>query len=233
VDGEGEVIVFLLNLFYKNDMKGKETERKSAIRAILFDFGGVLAEDGFKEGIYALAQQQELNPAVVHKAAFKAVYDSGYVVGRGTEADFFRLLRQKTGLNGEDNALREAMLSRFVLRPRMLAIVRTLRQHGYITAILSDQTDWLDQIDSKVHFFQEFDKVYSSFHLGKGKRDPSLFGDVIDDLHLLPQQALFVDNDPVNVTLARSRGLKTLVFTDEAQFKIDLGNIVSHQILQG
>ena len=207
--------------------------KRNSIRVILFDFGGVLATEGFREGLYAIAQEHGLDPPAFHQAAFEAVYASGYVLGQGTEEDFWHHLKQRTGLHGDENSMRRAILSRFVLRPRMLALVRALRKNGYITAILSDQSDWLDRLDSQFHFFQLFDRVYNSFHLGKGKRDPSTFDDVVLNLGLAPHEALLVDDDPRNVERARSRGLQALLFQSEDQGVEDLQAMLDHQILEG
>jgi putative hydrolase of the HAD superfamily len=212
-------------LHYNNAMQA------DSISAVLFDFGGVLVEEGFREGLYDLARQQGLNPQAVHLAAYDAIYESGYVLGRGTEEDFWRLLCQKTGLSGHIKPLREAIATQFALRPRMLALVRALRLQGYITGILSDQTDWLDRMDAELHFFQDFDKVYNSYYLGKGKRDPSVFDDVVNDLGLAPDQAVFVDDDPGNCERARSRGLKAVLFLNEDQCINDLEAVVGHSIL--
>lgn len=214
-------------------MTDNNADRATTIRAVLFDFGGVLAEEGFRTGLYALARRQGLDPQAVYRAAPGAIYDSGYVMGRGTEDDFWRLLQQRTGLRGEMEAMRQTIAARFVLRPRMLAIARALRHQGYITGILSDQTDWLDRLDAELHFFQYFDRVYNSYHLSKGKRDPSVFDDVARDLRLVPEQVVFVDDNPGNVERARSRGLKTVLFQDEDQFVDDLKTLLDHPILTG
>jgi putative hydrolase of the HAD superfamily len=218
--------VLLSVLLYNNAMQA------NSIRAVLFDFGGVLVEEGFREGLYDLARQQGLNPQTVHLAAYDAIYESGYVLGRGTEDEFWRLLCQKAGLCGDIEPLRQALASRFALRPLMLAVVRSLRQQGYITAILSDQTDWLDRMDAKLHFFQDFDKVYNSYHLGKGKRDPSVFDDVVNDLGLAPDHAVFVDDDPGNCERAQTRGLTAVLFLNEDQCIHDLEAAVGHPILE-
>jgi putative hydrolase of the HAD superfamily len=60
----------------------------------------------------------------------------------------------------------------------MIDLVRQLHEQGYVTGVLSDQTDWLDTLDEKYHFSKEFDQIFNSFYLGKGKQDPSLFSDV-------------------------------------------------------
>ncbi len=207
--------------------------RATAIRAALFDFGGVLAEEGFRTGLETLARRQGLDPQAVYRAAPGAIYDSGYVVGRGTEDDFWRLLRQRTGLQGEAEVMRQAIATRFVLRPRMLAIARALRRQGYITGILSDQTDWLDRLDAELRFFQYFDRIYNSYHLGKGKHDPSVFDDVISDLGLTPEQVVFADDDPGNIERARSRGLRALLFRGEDRFVDDLTDLLGHPIREG
>ena len=213
-------------LHYNNAMK------QDSICAVLFDFGGVLVEEGFREGLYDLARQQGLNPQAVHRAAYDAIYESGYVLGRGTEDEFWRLLCQKTGLSGEIEPLRQALAARFALRPLMLAVVRALRRLGYITAILSDQTDWLDRMDAELHFFQDFDKVYNSYHLGKGKRDPSIFDDVVSDLGCTPRQVVFVDDDAGNVERARTQGLTAVLFLHEDQCINDLEDAVGRPILE-
>ena len=205
---------------------------KNSICAVLFDFGGVLATEGFREGLADLARQQGLDPQAVHQAASDAIYESGYILGQGTAADFWRILREKTGLAGEAPLLFDAIAARFHVRPRMFALVRALREQGYITAILSDQSDWLDRLDAQLKFFQSFDRVYNSYHLGKGKRDPSLFDDVARDLGLVPHDIAFVDDDPGNVARARSRGIKAVLFQSEDQCVNDLESMVGHPILE-
>ncbi len=112
------------------------SESSPTIRAVLFDFGGVLAEEGFRDGLFAIAKAQGLDPDEVHRIGLDAVYDSGYVLGRGSEADFWALMRQRAGIRGDDEELSREILSRFILRPLMLDAVRKLRERGIITAIL-------------------------------------------------------------------------------------------------
>jgi len=206
--------------------------KKGLIRAVLFDFGGVLVEEGFREGLYDLARQQGRDPQGVYQAAYDAIYESGYIIGQGTAEDFWRILRAKTGITGDLNALVLAIASRFAPRPRMLELVRSLRRKGYITAILSDQTEWLDYLDAQMHFSQDFDKVYNSYHLGKGKRDPSIFNDVVADLGFAPQEVVFVDDDPGNVERAQSQGIKTVLFLNEDQCIDELEPMVERPLLE-
>jgi putative hydrolase of the HAD superfamily len=198
----------------------------SKIRVVLFDFGGVLAEEGFRNGLLQLALEQGL-PEDLPEQGMRAVYDSGFVLGRGTAEDFWKLLKARTGLSGDDDALSRRLLDGFVLRPWMLELVWRLRHAGFITGILSDQTDWLDALDARDHFFAAFDHIYNSYYLGRGKRDSATFRQVADDLGLEPAELLFVDDDAGNVERARAAGLYAIQYLDRAGFNAALERLLS------
>lgn len=194
----------------------------SFITTILFDYGGVLAEEGFTLGLSVLARENGLDSAPFFHTATEAIYACGYVTGKSTEQAYWQLLRNQTGIRGEDQALTEAILSRFTLRPKMFAAVRALRKHGLNPIILSDQTDWLDRLNERQPFFQEFSRVFNSYHLGKTKREPSLFTDILAALKIEPRQALFVDDNQGHIDRAAALGLETHLFQNEALFFADL-----------
>lgn len=188
-----------------------------SVRAVLFDFGGVLAEEGFSNGLESLAKEQRLQVRNMTAAGMQAAYDSGFVLGRATESVFWSLLRARTGLRGDDIELTGRILEGFIPRPWMLELVGQLRAQGYVTGILSDQTFWLDRLDAQYHFYRLFDRVYNSYYLGKGKRDPSLFSDVAADLGLSPSAILFIDDNAGNVDRATAAGIRALRYASREQ----------------
>lgn len=194
------------------------TKQQAELRAILFDYGGVLAEEGFHNGLVALAREQGLDITTIVKEATKAVYDSGFVLAQGTAADFWSLMRERTGLMGEDEVLTERILSGFILRAWMMESVRQLREQGYITGILSDQTYWLDTLNEKDPFYDAFDVVFNSYYRGKGKQDPSLYNDIATELGLPLVEILFIDDDEGNVNRARSVGMHAIQYVDKESF---------------
>jgi putative hydrolase of the HAD superfamily len=199
----------------------------SPVTAILFDFGGVLAEEGFRNGLVALASEQELDATHMPEEGMRAVYDSGFVVGRGTAADFWALLRNRTGLRGEDEELTQRILDGFVVRSWMMDLIGELNARGYITGILSDQTQWLDILDEQYHFYKKFDHIFNSYYLGKGKQDPTLFADVAAFLGSPPAEILFIDDDARNVDRARASGYQGLHYISQNQFLAELEIVLS------
>lgn len=196
--------------------------RAVAITTILFDYGGVLAEEGFALGLAAIARENGLEPEAFFQTAAETIYACGYVTGKSTEQAYWRLVRERTGIKGKDRVLTETILSRFTLRPGMLGAVRSLRDQGLNPVIVSDQTDWLDRLNRRQPFFQEFSRVFNSYYLGKSKREQSLFTDILAELKIEPRNALFVDDNKGHIGRAASLGLETHLFLSEELFFADL-----------
>jgi putative hydrolase of the HAD superfamily len=196
---------------------------KQSIKAVLLDYGGVIAEEGFRNELAAMAREQGLDPRAVVGVARRVVYESGFVLGWGSEATFWAAMREDSGLQGSDAALTQRVLDAFVLRPWIIQYVRHWRAQGMITGILSDQMNWLDWLDERDHFFHEFDHVFNSYHIGKGKRDPTLFFDITDQLALPPDTILFVDDLVSNVERAQAAGWHAIHYVDRNSFEELIG----------
>jgi putative hydrolase of the HAD superfamily len=189
-----------------------------SIKAVLFDFGGVLSEEGFREGLMAIGRTARFSPEAFFETAAAAVYDSGYVLGKADESAYWAVVRERTGINGSDKEFRSEILERFQLRPWMLEIVRGLRDRGYIVGILSDQSQWLDELDERHDFFKEFHEIFNSYHLGKGKKDPSLFPEIAAKLGVKGLEILFIDDNEGNVERARTHGWNTILYRNREDF---------------
>ena len=199
------------------------------IKAVLFDFGGVLAEEGFREGLMAIAKKKNLDEQSFFKTAEDIIYKTGYVTGKAKEKIFWENLSRETGVKDDYRRLRLEILRRFVLRPGMLSIAGKIRDAGMVVAILSDQTNWLDEINSKKPFYNRFDYVFNSYVLGKSKKDSSVFRDVAKIIGIKPHLILFVDDNSHHIKRASEAGLRTIHFTGIEDFKnqLEAGGIKS------
>ncbi len=196
------------------------------ITSIIFDFGGVIAEEGFKEGLRAIGAGNGLDPERFFAVARDLIYETGYVTGHAPERAYWDAVRRTTGVQSADADLRGEIISRFILRPDMLDEADRLWTHGLEVGILSDQTDWLDEIENATRFSRHFDRVLNSYHLGKSKRDPSLFHDVAAKLHRKPEEIQFIDDNENNVKTAAAQGWNAIHFTNIDSFKRELARVL-------
>jgi len=190
-----------------------------SIELVLFDFGGVLAEEGFRNGLLAIAEKNGCSPQEFLKEATDLILSTGYLTGQAPEKKFWEVVREKTGIQGPDQVLRNEILSRFAIRDWMLDLVRQLRAQKIQTAILSDQTNWLDELEARHAFFKYFDRVFNSYHLHKSKHDPSVFDDVLQLMRVQPGKTLFIDDTEGHIQRAGRQGLHTLLYQTESKLR--------------
>jgi len=188
------------------------------IEAVLFDFGGVLSAEGFKNGLRAIARSNGIDEDTFVRTANDVIHACGYVIGKVPESTYWENLRETTGIRGDDQHLRNEILSRFRMREWMIDTVKRLKASGVRVGILSDQTNWLDELDARDNFFREFDYIFNSYHMGKSKKDPSHFEDVLRILRIENDKALFIDDDPGNCERAEHVGLNVIHYMDREQF---------------
>lgn len=185
---------------------------------VIFDFGGVLAERGFENGLRAIAGRHGFDQTDFYNLALELIHTTGYLTGNADEHMYWQAIRDKTRIREEDTVLRNDILSRFILRPWMFDIVTKLKASGIGVAILSDQTNWLDELNERYDFFKRFDSVFNSYHLGKSKGDPSHFSDNISRLGRAPERLLFVDDTAAHCETAQKMGMNTIQFVDRDSF---------------
>ncbi len=203
-------------------MRSLLNEEETMLKAILFDFGGVLAEEGFREGLKAIGRKNGLDPDRFFDRADSLIYESGYLTGRISEPAYWNALREQTGIAGSNEELREEILERFTLRNAMITAVDRVRAEGYIVALLSDQTNWLDELDREMLLYAHFDRVFNSFKIHKSKREASVFGYVCNALGIGTEEALFIDDNIDHIRRAADAGLQTIHFTTAADFERQL-----------
>jgi HAD superfamily hydrolase (TIGR01509 family) len=195
-----------------------EISKPCSVDLVLFDFGGVIAEEGFLNGLLSIAEMNGLEPEAFAETGFDLIHATGYLVGRVEEPVYWQAIRKVTGIKNDDESLRKEILKRFVLRSWMMDVVKTLKDSGIHLGMLSDQTNWLDELDSKYGLFHWFDFVFNSYHQGKSKRDPATFDDVLEAMGIEAKRVLFVDDRPGNVERAREKGIQTILYRDRDSF---------------
>ena len=192
------------------------------VNTVLFDFGGVLADEGFRNGLAAIGRMSGLAEEEVIRRGHELVLRTGYVTGRAGEGHWWDTLRGEAHVRGTVEALRLEILRRFTLRPWMLGLVEQLKNRGFTVGILSDQTNWLDELDARYGFYGSFYYIFNSFHMGKSKNDPSHFDDVLRLLNRQGQEVLFIDDSDGHVGRAVERGWKAILYVEQDGFLHEL-----------
>ena len=181
------------------------------IKSVLFDLGGVYYSEGFHDGLFAIAARLGFDQDHFFDAAVGAVFSTGYVTGRVPEKTFWDTLAKNTGTKEDLYPQRKLILDSFKPMDGMAGLVREVRSVVPV-ALLTDQTNWLYDLDQRDDLLFEFDQIVSSYEEGFSKRDPEIFRIACQRLDIFPEEGLFFDDNTDNVDRAREFGLQAVVF---------------------
>jgi putative hydrolase of the HAD superfamily len=107
--------------------------------------------------------------------------------------------------------------------PAMVAWQNRLKQHGLLTAILSNMGDSvLASIEREFAWIREFDVLVWSFQLHMAKPDPAIYLHTLQKLGTSPDETLFIDDRRVNVDAAIALGMKAIEFSTIDRLRTDL-----------
>lgn len=204
----------------------------SPIRAVAFDYGGVLASFIDDDALCHMAAVAGAPLEVFRRALWghRPEFDSG-----GIDADsYWRAVLDSCrtdagGRSGDDIAgtIELLMCLDSLGWSRMnLAVMRwagSLRRLGYRTLIISNMSvPAYEALIRDQHWVGLFDYVLVSGAIGVNKPDPAIFERAVNDMHLNPVSVLFVDDGEPNVAAARRFGMPALHFTNARSFADEL-----------
>lgn len=200
----------------------------STIRAVLFDFDGVLTNDktGSLTTTRYLSQRTGIDLSTV-QAAFRR-FNNDLTLGRTTHATVWEDICTDLGQAVGRHLLEEAFEST-PMNERMLAIARELRSRYAVGIVTDNKKDRIDALRRLHDLPRLFDPIVVSSEVGLGKDDPGIFLVALKLLRAMPEECIFIDNNPDNLMAPKAIGIKTIYFDDAKQdFKALLTELRAH-----
>jgi len=189
------------------------------IKAVVFDLYGVLALNGWQ--------------------AFKArhfsdrveVWDQIFEIGRKVDAglaDYDELIKFTAQQAGESEETVRYQLEHTSANVELLDYIKTDLKPWYFIGILSNahRAEVVGEIFTPE---QEdmFTEIILSHHTGLVKPDTRMYEAIANKLGVLPEEAVFVDDQERHVDGAKNAGMHGLVFTDVPTLRSDLGRLLA------
>lgn len=196
-----------------------------SLELILFDYGGVIAPEGFQLGILKLAQKFNMDFEELYKiAGVKAAFKSGYSAGKCDEQEYWKILADELGMKDNLFSLRYVFMDNFQPRQEMIELIEILKT-DYKLGVFSDQTNWIYEFDQKYDFFKYFDYKFISYKNGYTKYDDEFYQLPINETGVDPKKILLVDDKQRVLDRAEQFGYRTYLFTSISDCKQFFKNI--------
>jgi putative hydrolase of the HAD superfamily len=192
-----------------------------AIRAVMFDFGGVISTSPF-EAFARLETERRLPSGFIRTVNATNLDVDSFGAEWATEA----------------RALGHELDGRLVLerlggdiRPQMVAAIGACRS-TYKTACLTNNFATAESAvsDEVAAVFALFDAVLESRVLGVRKPDPRFYELACAAVGVAPEESVFLDDLGVNLKPARAVGMRTIKVTDPDQALAELEAVLGHPL---
>lgn len=195
-----------------------------SVKAIIFDFGGVLVRTRSQHLRRAWEERMGLPPGGASEAVFGGDRGRAAQLGQISDAEHWRWIGETLGLGSEALAqFRHDFFAEDILDAALLAYVDRLAAAGLHVGLLSNAADNARSVFAKKYgILDHFQSVTISAEEGVMKPDPRIFHIALARAGARPEEAVFVDDFAENVAGAQAVGLIGVHFTDPAVARLEL-----------
>ena len=187
---------------------------ESQVRAVFFDFDGVLTKD--KTGSITTLRYLS-NATGIAFARLQAAFgehNEALNLGRTTHRAIWAAVCDKLERQ-IDIALLLAAFESTPFNADMLQLAANLRNHYHVGIITDNKRDRIDQLKIHAGLSSMFDPIVVSAEIGYDKRSANIFERALNLLALTPEESVFIDNASSNLVMADALGMHTIYFDDE------------------
>lgn len=174
------------------------------IKAIIFDFAGVIVSDEFIRWVETLDKNFEKNKPfyddIIHKGD----------LGKITIAEFKETIAQKLGINPD--AMWPTLMDKFELNHETVKLIQQLRKNYRLGLLSNFVPGWIDDLLEKYQLVQYFEKIVVSSKYGVIKPQKEAYEKILELLDLSVQEVIYIDDRIINVKAAEKLGIQSLHF---------------------
>jgi epoxide hydrolase-like predicted phosphatase len=185
-----------------------------AIRAVFFDFGGVIMRTEYQAPRQKLAERFNMDYDEMDRAVFGSDSARRASVGEITEeAHWAAVLKRFKQPASEMQAFRDHFFGGDMVDRKLVEYIRSLRGEFH-TGLISNAWSGLRGFITKEKLIDLFDTVIISAEIGVTKPSARIYEVALDQAKVRAGDAVFVDDMPVNIEACEKVGMKGILFND-------------------
>ncbi len=198
-----------------------------SIRAVIFDFGGVLVRTGDPSGREKWEKQLGLSRGALAQEVFDSEVSTQAQLGLLPQDAIWQHFAEHFQLNPQDlSQLQEDFWSGDRLDLDLVDFLRSLRPR-IKTSILSNAWDGARQRFREEYKLEDaVDLIVISAEEKMAKPDPQIYALIARRMEILPQEAVFLDDFAVNIQAACEAGFHAVLFQNTRQAIQDIQAVI-------
>lgn len=180
---------------------------------IIFDFFGVISSEVFPvwgRRYFSEDEMKNIRKSIMEKS------DRGII----TEEEMFNKLSKITG---EDSGkILKDWLETAVINNDMISLIIELRKEYKIALLSNASGEFLNRILKRIDTDLLFDCMIISSEVKLAKPDKEIFELLLSKIGVKPSDAVFIDDNILNIKAAKDLGINGILFDNIEQLKNDL-----------
>jgi epoxide hydrolase-like predicted phosphatase len=184
------------------------------IRAVFFDFGGVIMRTEYQSPRQKLAERFNMDYDEIDKAVFGSDSARRASLGEITEdAHWSAVLKRFKQPASEMQVFRNNFFGGDVIDHNLVEYIRSLRGKFH-TGLISNAWSGLRDFITKENLIDLFDTVIISAEIGVVKPSARIYEAALEQAKVGASEAVFVDDVQVNIEACEKIGMKGILFND-------------------
>lgn len=190
-----------------------------AITHILFDWGGVVCYHINNNFAALIAENDNVDPLTAMMVLEK--YAPEYEVNKVPSREYWNRLIHELGLSLKVSELIELGLASLKLNIEVFEIITELKDKYTLGVISNNINEFTAYIRDNFEL-RPFDDLVFSNEVRMRKPKKGIYKEALNRLKVKPENAIFIDDLPVNVSAARELGINAVSFHDSLKLRNDL-----------
>ena len=184
------------------------------IKAVLFDFDGVLTID--KTGSTTITNYiaNTCNIPLDNVKTNYYKFNKQLLLGETTHQEIWQDFCKSMGQNVDYDILLDSFRETR-LDEKMITLVQQLKEKYLIGMVTDNKYDRISTILDYKGLNQYFDVVAISACVHSGKDSHSIFDYVLNTLNVSANECVFIDNTEKNLIIPKRMGMSTILFNDD------------------
>ena len=201
------------------------TGAKVGIKAVAFDYGGVIAFFQNTQAMKEMADLAGIDESLMKKIYWdnRSIYDQGLVDGIG----FFKNILIDVGIFADPDLLEKLIVcdieSWSRVNPESEELIRELKTSGIKLGVLSNIVqDFLDRIKETLPVFRLMDTNVFSCEVGRVKPDKKIYEILLSRLGCEADELVYFDDMELNVNAALALGIHAFLWESPEKARKEL-----------
>lgn len=187
------------------------------IRAIIFDWGGVLGPENNEEASIILSKKYDISYESLYNEL--STLERKYFTKRNN-AEYYSIISKKFKIPADE--IKRTLNN--VPPGNVLDLAKEIKKTHVKLFILSNQMKPRTDAIKKNDDLSIFSDVFFSNELKMEKPNKEIFNFLLKEINQKPENCLFIDNSPVNIAVAKKLGFNAILFKNLNQLKKELAS---------